>query len=195
MVGRLRASPGCGSRDARWCSPCPSPRLWTSPRREATVCRMGPGANSEPSPTTRASRSWSCSTVRPAYPGREECRSKASRWIGSATTGARASPRSPPSRSTPDPNGAARTSRTTRAEITRQLISFAGDRLGTELAPAIVETSLARWRYSWVTNPHPEPFFAGSEDPPLLFCGDAFGQPKVEGAALSGLAAADHLLG
>ena len=80
-------------------------------------------------------------------------------------------------------------------EITRQLISFAGDRLGTELAPEIVATSLARWRYSWVTNPHPEPFFAGSEDPPLLFCGDAFGQPKVEGAALSGLAVADYLLG
>jgi predicted NAD/FAD-dependent oxidoreductase len=80
-------------------------------------------------------------------------------------------------------------------EITRQLISFAGDRLGTELAPAIVGTSLARWRYSWVTNPHPEPFFAASEDPPLLFCGDAFGQPKVEGAALSGLAVADYLLG
>jgi len=80
-------------------------------------------------------------------------------------------------------------------EITRQLISFAGDRLGTELAPAIVATSLARWRYSWVTNPHPEPFFVASEDPPLLFCGDAFGQPKVEGAALSGLAVADYLLG
>jgi renalase len=79
-------------------------------------------------------------------------------------------------------------------EITHDLISLASDRLGIDLAPRVVETSLARWRYSWVTNSHPEPYLAASEDPPLLFCGDAFGQPKVEGAALSGLAAADHLL-
>jgi hypothetical protein len=81
------------------------------------------------------------------------------------------------------------------AEITEQLISLAGERLGTDLAPAVVDTSLARWRYSWVTNSHPDPFLTASENPPLLFCGDAFGQPKVEGAALSGLAAADYLLG
>jgi renalase len=81
------------------------------------------------------------------------------------------------------------------AEITRQLISLAGDRLGSDLSSSVVESALARWRYSWVTNAHPEPFLAASETPPLLFCGDAFGQPKVEGAALSGLAAADHLLG
>jgi renalase len=80
-------------------------------------------------------------------------------------------------------------------EITEHMISRAGDHLGTDLAPAVVATSLARWRYSWVTNPHPEPCLLASHDPPLLFCGDAFGQPKVEGAALSGLAAADHLLG
>jgi predicted NAD/FAD-dependent oxidoreductase len=81
------------------------------------------------------------------------------------------------------------------AEITRQLISLAGDRLGADLFDRVVDSSLARWRYSWVTNAHPEPFLAASEDPALLFCGDAFGQPKVEGAALSGLAAADYLLG
>jgi predicted NAD/FAD-dependent oxidoreductase len=81
------------------------------------------------------------------------------------------------------------------AEITEALISFAGDRLGTDLSSAVVETSLARWRYSWVTNVHPEPYLAASQDPALLFCGDAFGQPKVEGAALSGLAVADYLLG
>jgi renalase len=81
------------------------------------------------------------------------------------------------------------------SEVIDSMISLAGDRLGADLAPAVVETSLARWRYSWVTNPHPEPCLVASDSPPLLFCGDAFGQPKVEGAALSGLAAADHLLG
>jgi len=80
-------------------------------------------------------------------------------------------------------------------QIIDAMISLAGDRLGTDLAPAVVAASLARWRYSWVTEPHPEPCLVGSDDPPLLFCGDAFGQPKVEGATLSGLATADHLLG
>jgi renalase len=80
-------------------------------------------------------------------------------------------------------------------QVIGSLISLAGDRLGTDLAPAVVATSLARWRYSWVTEPHPEPCLVASGDPPLVFCGDAFGQPKVEGATLSGLAAADYLLG
>jgi renalase len=78
-------------------------------------------------------------------------------------------------------------------EITESMISRAGGHLGTDLAPAVIETSLARWRYSWVKNPHPDPCLVASDDPPLVFCGDAFGQPKVEGAVLSGLAAADHL--
>ena len=80
------------------------------------------------------------------------------------------------------------------AEITEQLVSLAGERLGKDLAPAVLDSSLARWRYSWVTNSHPDPFLAASEKPPLLFCGDAFGQPKIEGASLSGLSAADYLL-
>lgn len=79
--------------------------------------------------------------------------------------------------------------------VTEALLSLAGGQLGADLASATVETSLARWRYSWVTSAHPEPCLVASEDPPLVFCGDGFGQPKVEGAALSGLAAADRLLG
>ena len=81
------------------------------------------------------------------------------------------------------------------ADVTCQLITLAADRLDTDLSTRVIESSLARWRYSWVTDAHPEPLLAASEAPPLLFCGDAFGQPKVEGAALSGLAAADYLLG
>ena len=81
------------------------------------------------------------------------------------------------------------------AEIIESMISLVDDRLGTDLAPAVIATSLARWRYSWVKNSHPEPCLVAPDSPPLLFCGDAFGQPKVEGAALSGLAASDHLLG
>jgi renalase len=82
-----------------------------------------------------------------------------------------------------------------QTEITESMVASASDHLGTDLAPVIVDPSLTRWRFSWVTNPHHEPCLFASEDPPLVFCGDAFGQPKVEGAALSGLAAADHLLG
>lgn len=81
------------------------------------------------------------------------------------------------------------------AEITRSLLALAGDQLGTDLESITTDTSLARWRYSWVTETHPESCLITSASPPLLFCGDAFGQAKVEGAALSGLAAADVLLG
>jgi predicted NAD/FAD-dependent oxidoreductase len=77
--------------------------------------------------------------------------------------------------------------------VAASLLAFAGAQLGTDLSSRSVETSLARWRYSWVTQPHPEPCFVAREDPPLLFAGDAFGPSKVEGAALSGLAAADRL--
>lgn len=79
------------------------------------------------------------------------------------------------------------------AWIAATLLAFAGEQLGTDLSSRAVETSLARWRYSWVTQPHPEPCFVAREDPPLLFAGDAFGPSKVEGAALSGLAATDRL--
>lgn len=78
--------------------------------------------------------------------------------------------------------------------ITNALLGFAGEQLGVELSPRVRETSLARWRYSWVTQPHPEPCLLAHEEPRLVFAGDAFGQPKVEGASLSGLAAADALL-
>jgi renalase len=81
------------------------------------------------------------------------------------------------------------------AHITGSLLRFAGNLLGFDLLPRVAETYLTRWRYSWVSQSHPEPYLLASETPLLLFAGDAFGGAKVEGAALSGLAAADHLLG
>lgn len=83
----------------------------------------------------------------------------------------------------------------TDEELTEALLPLAGETLGVDLAPLVLETSIARWRYSWVTEPHPEPCLVASSTAPLAFAGDGFGQPKVEGAALSGLAAADRLLG
>jgi renalase len=79
------------------------------------------------------------------------------------------------------------------ARVVASLLAFAEEQLGSDLPSRVVETSLARWRYSWVTQPYPEPCLMAREDPPLLFAGDAFGPSKVEGAALSGLAAADRL--
>lgn len=80
-------------------------------------------------------------------------------------------------------------------DVTRELLTLAGEHLGTDLASRTAETSIARWRYSWVTSAHPEPYLLASGSPTLVFAGDSFGQPKVEGASLSGLAAADRLLG
>jgi predicted NAD/FAD-dependent oxidoreductase len=46
-----------------------------------------------------------------------------------------------------------------------------------------------------VAASYPERCLVAAKEPPLVFAGDGFGSPKVEGAALSGLAAADALLG
>jgi renalase len=81
------------------------------------------------------------------------------------------------------------------AQVTVSLLGFAEHQLGTDLSSRVVETSLARWCYSWVKQPHPELCLVAREERALLFAGDAFGPSKVEGAALSGLAAADRLLG
>lgn len=80
-------------------------------------------------------------------------------------------------------------------EVADKLLLFASERLGVGLRERLVETCLHRWLYSWVTEAYPEPCLVAEEDGPLVFAGDGFGSPKVEGAALSGLAAADRLLG
>jgi renalase len=58
---------------------------------------------------------------------------------------------------------------------------------------SIVEAQLKRWRYSQPTVLHPERFLLAEGVAPLAFAGDAFGEPRVEGAFLSGLAAGEAL--
>jgi len=57
-------------------------------------------------------------------------------------------------------------------------------------ATAVVERSLHRWKYALPTTVIGAPLVAASTAPPIACCGDAFGGPRVEGAASSGLAAA-----
>ena len=58
------------------------------------------------------------------------------------------------------------------------------------MAPGAVlrEAQLKRWRYALPTAIHPQRYLLARDLPALYFGGDAFGGPRVEGAALSGLA-------
>ncbi len=59
----------------------------------------------------------------------------------------------------------------------------------------ITDAMLKRWRYSQPVQVYPERCLVASEtSAPLVFAGDAFGGPRLEGAALSGLAAGRALL-
>lgn len=61
------------------------------------------------------------------------------------------------------------------------------------LGAEVVEYSCHRWGYTKPINPWHVPYFE-NRDIQLTLAGDAFGGPRVEGAALSGLAAAARLL-
>jgi renalase len=58
----------------------------------------------------------------------------------------------------------------------------------------IREAQLKRWRYSLPRTTYSERYLLADHDPLLVFAGDAFGGPRVEGAALSGLAAGEAVL-
>jgi renalase len=75
--------------------------------------------------------------------------------------------------------------------ISKVLLEEAQDYINT----GIKATAVYRWENSQPVAPHDEEFVYVEGPPPLIFCGDAYAGPKVEGAVLSGLAAAEKLLG
>ena len=62
------------------------------------------------------------------------------------------------------------------------------------LTGQIIEKQVYRWPYSKPTWTYPHPHFAAEVGAPLIFAGDAFAGPRIEGAVLSGLSAAKYLL-
>jgi predicted NAD/FAD-dependent oxidoreductase len=63
------------------------------------------------------------------------------------------------------------------------LLPFMGD------DTIIVESQLKRWRYSQPVSTYPDRSLVIEGNAPLVFAGDAFGGPRVEGAILSGISA------
>lgn len=58
----------------------------------------------------------------------------------------------------------------------------------------VLDSQVHLWRYAQPVRVYPRPCLFVAEPAPIIFAGDAFGGPRIEGAALSGLAAADRLL-
>jgi len=77
-----------------------------------------------------------------------------------------------------------------RLESGRTLLDAAGPWLGTGIRTFQVHG----WRYSKPMRVAQEPCVVVSRKPTLVLAGDAFGGPRVEGAALSGWAAAEAIL-
>ena len=77
-----------------------------------------------------------------------------------------------------------------RQESARALLDAAAEWLGA----GIKTFQVHGWRYSKPMRVDEEPCVLLSQSPPLVLAGDAFAGPRVEGAALSGWAAAEALL-
>ena len=62
------------------------------------------------------------------------------------------------------------------------------------LSGSILDWQVHKWRYSQPVHSYPERYLQVPGWLPLYFSGDAFGGPRVEGAVLSGLAAAEDMI-
>ena len=76
-----------------------------------------------------------------------------------------------------------------RLQSGRMLLEAAESWLGS----GVSEFQVHRWRYAKPVHVDPERCLVINRMPPLLLAGDAFGGPRVEGAAMSGWAAAEVL--
>jgi len=74
------------------------------------------------------------------------------------------------------------------AEIAYKMLTAGADYLN---AP-VTKYQVHRWRYSFPKTFHLQPFLAMSEIP-LIMAGDGFVAPKIEGAALSGIATGEFI--
>jgi len=75
------------------------------------------------------------------------------------------------------------------SEWVEELLAHAAPVLGVE----VLARQVHRWRYATVPHPHAEPCVSVHAMPPLLLAGDAFGEHGVEGAARSGMEAAQFV--
>lgn len=78
---------------------------------------------------------------------------------------------------------------TPHEEVARLLLQAAAPWLGTK----VLKTQVHRWRYSQPVQTHAESCLWVEIPGRVVFAGDAFGQPRIEGAFLSGQAAAEKL--
>jgi predicted NAD/FAD-dependent oxidoreductase len=74
--------------------------------------------------------------------------------------------------------------------VHRDLLAAAGRWIGDA---GVVESQLKKWRFATPTTTWTEPCLVLDTPSPIVLAGDAFAGPKMEGAALSGLAAAAAL--
>lgn len=84
----------------------------------------------------------------------------------------------------------------TDAEVLAHALAAAAEMLGDATDPAgLIAHQIHRWRYAGPVEVHPDPTVVWGSAPTISLAGEAFAGPKVEGAFLSGRAAAEAIAG